>query len=47
MAQPEANDVIARYNAAIAALTQRAIFAESRADAAEAALAESEARAAG
>lgn len=34
------NDIIKRYNAEIAQLTQRAILAEARADAAEAKLAE-------
>ena len=34
------DDILARYNAEIAKLTQRAILAEARADAAEAKLAE-------
>ena len=34
------DDILARYNAEIAKLTQRAILAEARADAAEARLAE-------
>lgn len=34
------NDIIARYGAEVARLTQRAILAEARADAAEAKLAE-------
>ena len=34
------NDIIKRYNAEIAQLTQRAVLAEARADAAEARLAE-------
>lgn len=34
------NDIIARYNAEVASLAQRAILAEARADAAEARLAE-------
>ena len=34
------NDIIARYGAEVARLTQRAVLAEARADAAEARLAE-------
>ena len=34
------DDIVARYNAEIAKLTQRAILAEARADAAEAKLSE-------
>ena len=34
------NDIIARYGAEVARLTQRAVLAEARADAAEAKLAE-------
>ena len=34
------DDIVSRYNAEIAKLTQRAILAEARADAAEARLAE-------
>ena len=34
------DDILARYNAEVAKLTQRAILAEARADAAEAKLAE-------
>lgn len=36
------DDIVARYNAEIAKLTQRAILAEARADAAEAKLAETD-----
>ena len=34
------NDIVARYGAEVARLTQRAVLAEARADAAEARLAE-------
>ena len=34
------DDIVSRYNAEIATLTQRAVIAEARADAAEARLAE-------
>ena len=36
------DDILARYNAEIAKLTQRAVIAEARADAAEAKLAETD-----
>ena len=36
----EIDDIVARYNGEVARLTQRAILAEARADAAEARLAE-------